>query len=239
MHGTSNMPKSLSRPAQTPTTLPTVRDMANSPRIKFCGLTHPGDVQACVDAGAWAIGVVMTPHGPRALDAAAAVALMAAVPDGVERVGVFVNPSLEVVRDAVARCHLTRVQFHGVSDVAELAAAAGVPVTLAIALDGPDAIAAGDAAACDLVLFDASVPGMYGGTGHRADWDLLVTRRPARPFALAGGLTPDVVGDAVRTVCPDVLDVSSGVESSLGRKDPALVAAFARAVRDAALEAAA
>ncbi len=184
----------------------------------------------------------MTPHGPRALGADAAVALMAAVPDGVERVGVFVNPSPKVVRDAVARCHLTRVQFHGVGDVAELAAIAdiaGVPVTLAIALDGPDAIAAGDAAVCDLVLFDAPVPGMYGGTGHRADWDLLVARRPARPFALAGGLTPDVVGDAVRIVCPDVLDVSSGVESSLGRKDPALVAAFARAARDAALEAAA
>ena len=99
--------------------------------------------------------------------------------------------------------------------------------------------AAGDAAECDMVLFDAAVPGMAGGTGQLADWSLLVARRPARPFGLAGGLNPQVVGDAIRTVRPDVIDVASGVESSPGHKDPALVAAFARAAREAAMEVAA
>jgi phosphoribosylanthranilate isomerase len=212
-----------------------VRDTADSPRLKFCGLTDPADVAACVDAGAWAIGAILTPHGPRALDADQAERLMAAVPPGVERVGVFVAPDAATVADAVRRCGLTRVQLHDVDDVAPIAAAAGVPVTLSIRLDGPDAIAAGDAADCDMVLFDAAVPGMAGGTGQLADWSLLVARRPARPF----GLTPAVVGDAIRTVRPDVIDVASGVESSPGHKDPALVAAFARAAREAAMEVAA
>ena len=239
VHGTLNIPRSLSRPAHCRTTLPVVRDTAESPRLKFCGLTDPADVAACVDAGAWAIGAIMTPHGPRALDAAQAERLMAAVPEGVERVGVFVDPAPAAVADAVRRCGLTRVQLHDVDDWAPIAEAAGVPVTLSIRLDGPDAIAAGDAADCDLVLFDAAVPGMAGGTGQLADWSLLVARRPARPFGLAGGLTPQVVGDAIRTVRPDVIDVASGVESSPGHKDPALVAAFARAAREAALEVAA
>jgi phosphoribosylanthranilate isomerase len=213
--------------------------MADSPRLKFCGLTDPADVAVCVDAGAWAIGAIMTPHGPRALGADDAARVMAAVPEGVERVGVFVNPDPALVSDSVRRCGLTRVQLHDVADLAAIADAAGVPITLSIRLDGPGAIAAGDAAECDMVLFDAAVPGMAGGTGQLADWSLLVARRPARPFGLAGGLNPQVVGDAIRTVRPDVIDVASGVESSPGHKDPALVAAFARAAREAAMEVAA
>ena len=236
---TSNIPWSLSRPAPCRTTLPSVRDTATSPRLKFCGLTDPADVAACVDAGAWAIGAIMTPHGPRALDPAGAQRVMAAVPPGVERVGVFVSPSAAEVADAVARCALTRVQLHDTTDISAIAAAAGVPVTLSVRLDGPDAIDAANAADCDLVLFDAAVPGMHGGTGQRVDWNLLAAQRPSRAFGLAGGLTPAVVADAIRTVRPDFIDVSSGVESSPGRKDPALIAAFARAARDAAMEVAA
>lgn len=223
------------RPGAGVANLPCVPDFALPLRIKFCGLTDPADVQVCVDAGAWAIGAIMTPHGPRALDGPAAEAVMAAVPDGVERVGVFVDPTPQGLADAVARCRLTRVQVHAPADLSAIVAASPVPVTLAVRLDGPDAIVAADAAHCDLVLFDAAVPGHHGGTGVLADWDLLVAHRPSRPFALAGGLTPEVVGDAVRLVRPDIIDVASGVESSPGRKDPILVAEFARAARHAAL----
>lgn len=227
-------------PAPSRTTLP---DVSHEPRIKFCGITHPADVEPCVLAGAWAVGAVVTPHGPRALDATAAASVMREVPAGVERVGVFVQPTGAQLADAVQACGLTRVQLHGVGDAHELAAlsaAAGVPVTLAVALDGEDAIARAEAAECDLVLFDAAVPGAHGGTGVRADWTLLERRRPVRSFALAGGLTPEVVGDAVRRLAPAVLDVSSGVEGDVvGRKDPVRIAAFAAAVREAAMEAAA
>jgi phosphoribosylanthranilate isomerase len=214
--------------------------MSRAQRIKFCGITDPADVHPCVQAGAWAIGAVMTPHGPRALDAARAVAVMAAVPAGIERVGVFVQATPDDVARAVEACGLTRVQLHRTDDVAGVARAAGVPVTLAIPLVGVGAIAdADDAAHCDLVLFDAPVPGADGGTGVPADWGLLEQRRPARPFALAGGLTPANVGEAVRRVRPDVIDVSSGVEATPGRKDPDRVAAFADAARLAAMEVAA
>ena len=209
-------------------------------RIKYCGVTHPADVEPCVLAGAWAIGAVMTPHGPRALEPAAAVAVMAEVPAGVERVGVFVQPAPDVVARAVEACGLTRVQLHGVDDLADIAAAAGVPVTVAVPLADAGSIDSAERLDCDLVLFDAAVPGAHGGTGVRADWTLLERRRPQRLFALAGGLTPEVVGDAVRRVRPFVLDVSSGVEGDVvGRKDAGRVRAFAEAARAAAMEEAA
>lgn len=209
-------------------------------RIKFCGVTHPADVQPCVLAGAWAIGAVMTPHGPRALDARAAAAVMAEVPGGVERVGVFVDAAPDDVARAVDACGLTRVQLHGDMDIAAVARAAGVPVTFAVPLEDAASIDAAEGLECDLVLFDAAVPGAHGGTGVRADWTLLEHRRPQRPFALAGGLTPEVVGDAVRRVRPFVLDVSSGVEGDVvGRKDAGRVRAFADAARAAAMEEAA
>ncbi len=213
--------------------------MQRAQRIKFCGVTDPADVDSCVRAGAWAIGAIMTPHGPRALNAERAAAVMDAVPSGVERVGVFVEARPDEVARAVQACGLTRVQLHRTADVAGIARAAGVPVTLAIPLVDDASIAQGDSAECDLVLFDAAVPGADGGTGVRADWSLLEHRRPTRPFALAGGLTPANVGEAVRRVRPDVLDVSSGVEVGPGRKDPDRVAAFALAARKAAMEVAA
>ncbi len=218
----------------------TLRGVLRDQRIKFCGLTHPADVAACIDAGAWAIGAVMTPHGPRALDLAGARAVMSAVPDGVERVGVFVEPDPEHLALAVDECGLTRVQVHGAVDPVALGDRAGVPVTVAVPLDGPDAIARAEGLPCDMVLFDAAVPGAHGGTGVRADWSLLAAHRPARPFALAGGLTPEVVADAVRMARPYVLDVSSGVEGATpGRKDAGRIRAFAHAARAAAMEVAA
>ncbi len=209
-------------------------------RIKFCGLTHPADVAPCVDAAAWGVGVVMTPHGPRALEVDAACRVMAEVPDGIERVGVFVDPEPGHVARCVEACRLTRVQVHAAADPQAVGAAAGVPVTVAVPLEDARAIARAEGMACDLVLFDAAVPGAHGGTGVRADWTLLAEHRPARPFALAGGLTPDVVADAVRVARPYVLDVSSGVEGDVvGRKDPDRIRAFAHAARAAAMEVAA
>ena len=218
----------------------TLQHVLPDQRIKFCGVTHPADVEPCVLAGAWAIGAVMTPHGPRALDPDGAIAVMREVPDGVERVGVFVDPSPDAVARAVDACALTRVQLHAMADLAAVADAAGVPVTVAVPLEDASSIEAADRLDCDLVLFDAAVPGSHGGTGVRADWTLLERHRPQRPFALAGGLTPEVVGDAVRRVRPFVLDVSSGVEGDVvGRKDAGRVRAFADAARAAAMEEAA
>ncbi|MCU0306589.1 MAG: phosphoribosylanthranilate isomerase [Thermoleophilia bacterium] len=202
-------------------------------RVKVCGLTRPEDALACARAGAWAIGVVLSPVGPRHVDLARGAEVMSAVPAGVARVGVFVDATPAVVRDAAARCRLTHAQVHGEMDPCEVRRVADVAVIQAVAVDGHAARARARASLADLVLLDAAVPGRHGGTGTRFDWSLLEDEPVGRPFALAGGLTPEVVGDAVRRLRPLFVDVASGVESAPGVKDLSRVRAFIAAARDA------
>jgi phosphoribosylanthranilate isomerase len=105
-------------------------------------------------------------------------------------------------------------------------------------MEGPAALERARTSAADLVLLDAAVAGMHGGTGTAFDWSLLEDDVLGRPFALAGGLRPDNVAEALGRLSPVLVDVSSGVESAPGRKDPARVAAFAEAVAGAARAAA-
>jgi phosphoribosylanthranilate isomerase len=106
-------------------------------------------------------------------------------------------------------------------------------VILAVPFTGPGSVEGAAIGAADLVLFDAAVPGLHGGTGIRLDWAQLAAHRPAYAFGLAGGLRPDNVADAIHMLQPSVVDVSSGVESSPGRKDHVKVDAFMTAVRNA------
>lgn len=203
---------------------------ADRPRVKVCGLTVPQEAAACAEAGAWAVGVVFAAESPRRVDIPTAARVLAALPSDVRRVGVFVDASLDELVAAARGCGLTHVQLHGASDVAAARDATGLPVILGIPFDGPDAAGRADASGADLVLFDAAVPGRHGGTGTRLDWDALAAGRPRRDFGLAGGLSPSNVADAVRRLRPSFVDVSSGVESAPGRKDPALVRRFMEAV---------
>lgn len=202
------------------------------PRVKICGVTRPEDASCAAAAGAWAVGVVLSPGGPRSVDARDACGITAAIPDGVARVGVWVRPSIDEVRAAVAALGLTHVQVHAVAtprEVAALVAAAGVPVIESVGVAGAAALDRAEASPADQVLLDAAGPGGRGGTGRRIDWDLVARRRIGRPFGLAGGLTPENVAEAVATVRPAYVDVSSGVESAPGIKDPARIEAFVRA----------
>lgn len=200
--------------------------------VKICGLMAADEARACVELGADAIGVILAPGGPRSLDPARAAAVLDGLPPAVARVGVFVAPTGAEIRRAVEACGLTHVQVHaagggfGFGDLG-VAAIEAVQVGCAADLDRAAASAA------DLVLLDASVPGRHGGTGRRFDWGLLEARALGRPFALAGGLDPDVVGEAVRRLRPAVVDVSSGVETSPGRKDLRLVERFITQARAA------
>jgi phosphoribosylanthranilate isomerase len=200
------------------------------PLVKICGITTPEDGAACAALGVWGVGLVFAAISPRRVDAAAAAAVAAVLPPSTSRVGVFVAPEPGEVAEIAAACGLTHVQVHGGGDPAALRAATGLAVIEAIAVDGPEALARAEVSAADLVLLDAAVPGLQGGTGRTFDWALLEAHRPSRPFALAGGLTPDNVADAVVRARPQLVDVSSGVESSPGRKDPARLRAFLRGV---------
>ncbi len=201
--------------------------------IKVCGLTTPEDAAACARLGVWGIGVVFAADSPRRVDARTAAAVVAAVPTSVARVGVFVDASAREMAELAALVGLTHIQVHGDIDPEEARRMSGLPVVQGIAVEGPAALERARASRADLVLLDAAVAGLHGGTGTTFDWSLLEESALGRPFALAGGLRPDNVAAALARLRPVLVDVSSGVEASPGRKDIARVRAFADAVAGA------
>jgi phosphoribosylanthranilate isomerase len=201
--------------------------------VKICGIRTLKDAEACVEAGASALGLNFWSGTPRQVDLATARAIAEALSDAVELVAVFVDASLEEIRHVREITKIPWVQLHG-SEPAELVSALGpraykavgvadaVDVRGALAFPGPK------------LLLDARVPGaMPGGTGHAFDWSLAIEVARERELILAGGLHPGNVAEAVRRVHPWRVDVASGVESAPGVKDHALVRAFVRAAREA------
>ncbi len=201
--------------------------------VKVCGITRAGDAATCVRLGVWGIGLVFAEGSPRRVGEREAAALAGAVPATTARVGVFVGASAREMAATARRVGLTHLQVHGDADPDAARAASGLPVVQGIRVDGPDAIAAARASTADLVLLDAAVAGLHGGTGTTFDWSLLGPGGLGRPYALAGGLRPGNVADAVVRLRPSLVDVSSGVESAPGEKDDDLVAAFVAAVAGA------
>lgn len=201
-------------------------------RIKICGLTRVEDVLAAVAAGADAIGFVFYPPSPRAVSIQQARELCAVLPPFVTSVGLFVNEEPARVREVLAEVPLSLLQFHGEEDAA-YCASFGVPwMKAARVRAGFDLLnyAARFPGAAGL-LVDAWVEG-YGGGGEVFDWSLLPETFPV-PLVLAGGLNPGNVAQAVSTVQPWAVDVSSGVEAAKGIKDRALMEAFVAGVREA------
>ncbi|MEQ6917222.1 phosphoribosylanthranilate isomerase [Halomonas aquatica] len=198
-------------------------------RVKFCGLTREEDVDAAVAAGADALGFVLWPGSGRAIDPERLAELSARIPAFVTRVGLFVDPSPALVDRCVA--HLDLLQFHGDESPATCAAAGRAWIKALRMRDGLDLHAAAETyRGARALLLDAYRPGVPGGTGETFDW----SRIPAslvKPVILAGGLTPDNVGEAIAAVRPFAVDVSGGIEAAPGVKETARMAAFLRAVR--------
>lgn len=213
-------------------------------RIKICGITSPEDAALAADAGADAIGLNFYPPSPRFVDESVARRIVEALPDGVARVGVFVNAPVEQVLRRAEQLRLDWVQLHGDESPSFVAAVAPRRVVRACRL-GPEGLAAlvDYLAQCQelgampsAVLVDACLPGQFGGTGQTADWDALAGYRSLhmRPaLLLAGGLTAENVAAAIAAVRPDGVDTASGVESSPGRKDAARMRAFVAEARAA------
>lgn len=195
-------------------------------RVKICGITATEDGLHAAHAGADAIGLVFYAKSPRYVEAAAAAAIVRALPPFVTVVGLFVDALEDYVRAVLERVPLDVLQFHGQESPA-YCARYGRPYLKAVRVkEDTDLLqCAADYAAAQALLLDAYVPGVPGGTGERFDW----TRIPARlskPIVLSGGLTPGNVRQAIRQVHPWAVDVSSGVEASPGRKDSAKVSLF-------------
>jgi phosphoribosylanthranilate isomerase len=196
-------------------------------RVKICGITNLDDALLAVDAGADALGFVFHAKSPRWIVPEQAAEIIKALPPFVLTVGLFVNAGLDFVNATAANCCLDRVQLHGDESPA-FCAQVSRPVIKVFRIK--------DMASLDLIagyrvagyLLDAYSPQAYGGTGLTFNWDIAKEARTFAPIILAGGLTPDNVRQAVETVGPFAVDVSSGVEASPGRKDPVKVREFIR-----------
>ena len=207
--------------------------------IKICGLSTPETLDAALCAGASHVGFVFFAASPRNVAPDHAAALGRRVPSRVVRVGVFVDPD-DALLDRVVDC-LDVIQLHGDESAERIAAVRARyrrPVWRAAGVATRDDISAAVAAAgsADRLLFDAKAPtgaALPGGNGLRFDWRLLDGVAPARPWGLSGGLDVESVGDAVRTVRPPLIDVSSGVEYEPGVKSVAKIKAFIAAARAA------
>ncbi|WP_240098825.1 phosphoribosylanthranilate isomerase [Thermomonas flagellata] len=204
-------------------------------RIKFCGLTRPGDVRLAGELGVDAIGLVFARDSRRALTPAAARALREAAAPLVDVVALFMDNPADEVRAVIAQVRPTLLQFHGQEDDA-FCRRFGLPYLKGLGLAGADPVD-GPALlrrwphAAGFVL-DGHAPGASGGSGQALD----PARLPQdldRPWLLAGGLTPERVFDVVRAVAPWGVDVSSGIESAPGIKDGARMRRFVEAVRRA------
>ena len=203
-------------------------------RIKICGVTRLEDAQRAVDVGAAALGFNFYPPSPRYIEPAAARAIIRRLPPFVTAVGVFANETdagqvISQAREAGA----TTVQVHGPMYPALDELLAVFPLVVAVAVRGgfkPEELRKIKSSA---YLLDAFDPDRLGGTGRTFDWSVAREAKQYGPIILAGGLTPENVGRAVREVRPFAVDVASGVESAPGKKDPAKLRAFFAAVATA------
>jgi phosphoribosylanthranilate isomerase len=212
--------------------------------VKICGLSTLQTLEAVIEAGAEFAGFVFYPRSPRNVTIELAAALATAARGKIETVALTVDAddaALSAIAEAVRPDYL---QLHGhetVERVADIAALTGIPVIKAIRVKSEEDIAATRAFdhVADRILFDAFVEqtgaSLPGGNGVSFDWTWLAKAEVRRNFMLSGGLTPENVAQAIRASGASAVDVSSGVESAPGVKDPARIRAFVSAAKSAIL----
>jgi len=194
--------------------------------VKICGITSAEDARVAVEAGADAIGFIFVPNTPRWVEVAAAREIATSLPEGVKKVGVFMGEPVERVNRVVREVPLDLVQLHG-DETAEAAELVEAPVIKVVRVRGEIDVEGLRAYKASAYLLDTYVETAHGGTGRTFDWSLaLPVVGAGLPVLLSGGLTPENVAEAVRRVRPFGVDVSSGVETSPGRKDAEKVRAF-------------
>ncbi len=203
-------------------------------RVKICGITRTEDARLAVELGAAALGFNFYRRSPRYVSPATAHEIIQALPPFVMPVGIFADePNGKHVADIARQAGVAAVQLHGPwfpkidRLLRQFFLIRAVAVRPKVTLDDSQF---GGANAYLLDTFD---PKLLGGTGKKFDWQMAIEAKRHGPIILAGGLTPDNVGKAIREVRPFAVDVASGVESAPGRKDPAKLRAFFAAVASA------
>jgi phosphoribosylanthranilate isomerase len=199
--------------------------------VKICGITRTEDALLAADLGATAVGFVLWPGSPRAIDPFRARAIVRHLPPLVSVVGVFVDQPVEYVKRVTRLVPLDAVQLHG-GESADYCLDAGARVIKAVAASRAAAAAMDRWPRNVVILLDACDCAQHGGAGRAIDWTVAADIARLRPTILAGGLCAANVAEAVRRVRPFGVDVSSGVEARPGIKDPVRLRAFFEALRD-------
>ena len=205
-------------------------------RVKMCGITGAADARRAAELGAWAIGMIFWPGSPRRCAIEDAEAIGAELRRGLELTGVFVNATLDEVASTADRCGLTLLQLHGDEGPAycrEAARRTGCKVMKAARVRDAAQVKDLRRFHTDFHLLDAYSPRSPGGTGETFAWELARQHGGEPPVVLSGGLNPDNVGEAIAVARPFGVDTASGTEAAPGRKDPAKLTAFFRAVEAA------
>lgn len=200
-------------------------------KVKICGLTRAEDAMLAADLGASALGLVLWPGSPRFIDPFDACRLVRELPPFVSTVGIFVDQPSDYVRGVASLVKLTAVQLHG-RETLDYITKLRIRVIKTVPLvEGSSADAADRLPRNVTILLDAHDPVKFGGTGRQVNWTLAAAIARRRRVILSGGLRPDNVGEAIETVRPYAVDVSSGVEQKPGIKDAAKLHAFLEAVQ--------
>jgi len=200
--------------------------------VKVCGITNPEDARVAADAGADAIGLLFA-ESPRRVSVERAREIVAALPDGVLKVGVFVNERPEEILRVAGEVGLDIAQLHGDETPEEVAEvrAGGVRVMKALRVRGAESLAEIGRIDVDLFLLDAYSEKARGGTGERFDWGLAKSLRERDNIVVSGGLDPENVREAIEFFDPYGVDASSSLEDAPGRKNHERVRRFVSAAK--------
>ncbi len=214
-----------------------MRQTEYSPQIKICGLTRENEALACAEAGADAIGFVFYPKSPRFVSDDQAKGICDALPSSMAKIGVFVDESLEAILRKYRFCGLTGIQLHGgeTPEFIEELSREGVWVVKGLFTRKSPSLSDVAKFKASAYLVECGKGKLPGGNAMAWDWSEAFEFGMRHPLVLAGGLTPENVEQAISQGLPDAVDVSSGVESSPGRKDPDKAATFIENVRRSAV----
>ncbi|MFC1624087.1 phosphoribosylanthranilate isomerase [Candidatus Omnitrophota bacterium] len=214
----------------------------NKIRVKFCGITSVKDAQKAALIGADAIGFVFFKDSPRYVTPEYAEAIIKDTPPFINSVGIFVNEDLRFIEECIGSCGLDTVQLHGDED-AEYCSKfrklrfKGVKLIKAVRVRDEKSVQVIENSLADAFLLDAYSPEAYGGTGKGFDRSLaLLAKEHIKRLIVSGGLDPDNVYDIIKEILPYGVDVSSGIESSRGKKNVELMEEFIKEVRRAETE---
>jgi len=214
-------------------TKPFFQTGADRVRVKICGITNERDAAAAIEAGADALGLNLCSVSKRFLNLEHESDWIRRLPDVITRVAVVADPPVEQAIDWSKSGLFDCLQLHGHESLAFCESVRGIPLIKAVRLNSLDALKQVHNYPVFGFLLDSHRPGTLGGTGTPFDWSLLRNVILNKPMLVAGGLTPENVADLLQIVKPHAVDVSSGVESAPGRKDPFKMRDFVAAVKSA------